>query len=271
MKTEQEIEKLAEEKRQELVKAAEDYCKKRVYPQLASPSVNSNLWVKMTDFYNGALFGYKAASQAHENGMRWVKCSERLPKKDLKVFCLHEDSGNRFVSWYTNDCNTGEEKWYEGAQPTHWLDEKEVKKIDFDSPEIKKIIDETIKEQESILERKDIEPEQLNRIYTEQDQQHENGVDWQEFRTDFYGKFYIAGKINEKYSPAEIFYWIRDWFKSKLRNESFAGKEQGFTKEQMLRCYEVGMRRGMRLGDGAVDILGDAEFYLNTLSPKSNQ
>jgi len=54
-------------------------------------------------------------------------------------------------------------------------------------------------------------------------------------------------------------------FLSGCDSVSQQGTGMKWTDFDMKRCYEVGMRRGMRLGDGAVDIAGDAEFYLNSL------
>ncbi len=42
----------------------------------------------------------------------------------------------------------------------------QVKKIDFDSPEVKNMVAETVKEQEVIIERKMIDLDTLNKVYT---------------------------------------------------------------------------------------------------------
>lgn len=50
----------------------------------------------------------------------WVRVQDGLPRLELRVLCYYEDSENHFICWRTNDCKTGEEKWYGGAIPTHW-------------------------------------------------------------------------------------------------------------------------------------------------------
>lgn len=54
-----------------------------------------------------------------------IDVKDELPEMNKPVSCFHEDSGNIFASYRTNDCNTGVEKWQDGAMPTHWLKPQE--------------------------------------------------------------------------------------------------------------------------------------------------
>lgn len=88
-----------------------------------------------------------------------------LPEKDKQVFCLHESSENKFVSYRTNDCNTGIEKWQDGAMPDFWYEELPLSSI---TEELEREVERLEEEDKSLMKvigQKEIEIiEMINRV-----------------------------------------------------------------------------------------------------------